>query len=305
MRNNYFLTKLISSVIVLFIVVSATFILLRTLPGGPFDSEKKLPPHIKANIEKKYKLNEPISNQYVSYMKNIIQLDFGPSYFYTGKSVNEIIAKSFPFSMKIGLISLLFTIFVSLYFAIFLFKNKGGFWTKFINLFLYASVGIPTFLLGAVLIIIFSVKFQILPAALLEKPTSYILPVLTLSIPSISFLTKLMFESMNDTENSMFVRNARINNIDSESLLYFYIIKNSLIPFTTAIGPIAAFMITGSFVIESIYSIPGMGRMFVLSIINRDYPLICGLTIVYTIILISLNMMIDFIYPLLDKRIKI
>ena len=305
MRNNYFLTKLISSIVVLFIVVSATFILLRTLPGGPFDSEKKLPPNIKANIERKYKLDEPILSQYISYIENIIKLDLGPSYFYTGKSVNEIIAKSFPFSFKIGLISLLFTIFTSLYLAIFLFKKKGGFWAKLINLFLYASVGIPTFLLGAVLIIIFSIKFQILPAALLEKPTSYILPVLTLSIPSISFLTKLMFESMNETENSMFARNARINNIDSKSLLNFYIIKNSLIPFTTAIGPIAAFMITGSFVIESIYSIPGMGRMFVFSIINRDYPLICGLTIVYTIILISLNMMIDFIYPFIDKRIKI
>ena len=305
MRNNYFLTKLISSIIVLFIVVSATFILLRTLPGGPFDSEKKLPPSIKANIEKKYKLDEPILNQYIFYMGNIIKLDLGPSYFYTGKSVNEIIAKSFPFSLKIGLISLSFTIFASLYLAIFLFQNKGGGWAKLNNLFLYASVGIPTFLLGAILIIIFSIKFQILPAALLEKPTSYILPVLTLSIPSISFLTKLMFESMNETEKSMFVRNARINNIDSKSLLKFYIIKNSLIPFTTAIVPIAAFMITGSFVIESIYSIPGMGRMFVFSIINRDYPLICGLTIVYTIILISLNMIIDFIYPFLDRRIKI
>ena len=293
MRSNYFLIKLVSAIIVLFIVISATFILLRTLPGGPFDSEKKLPPKVKANIEKKYKLDQPILSQYTSYVGNVIKLDLGPSYFYTGKSVNEV-----------GSISLLVTVCASLYLAIFLFQKKQAFVTKLISLFLYASVGIPTFLLGAILIILFSVKFPILPAALLETPASYILPVLTLSIPSISFLTKLMIESMDEAESSMYVRNARINNINPKSLLNFYIVKNSLVPFTTAIGPIAAFMITGSFVVESIYSIPGMGRMFVFSIINRDYPLICGLTIVYTIILISLNMIIDFTYPLLDKRIK-
>ena len=304
MRSNYFLIKLVSATLVLFIVISATFLLLRTLPGGPFDSEKKLPPKVKANIEKKYKLDQPILSQYTSYVGNIIKFDLGPSYFYTGKSVNEIIAKSFPFSLKVGSISLLVTVCASLYLAIFLFQRKQDFVTKLISLFLYASVGIPTFLLGAILIILFSVKFPILPAALLETPASYILPVLTLSIPSIAFLTKLMIESMDETESSMYVRNARINNINPKSLLNFYIVKNSLIPFTTAIGPIAAFMITGSFVVESIYSIPGMGRMFVFSIINRDYPLICGLTIVYTIILISLNMIIDFTYPLLDKRIK-
>lgn len=305
MRNNYFLTKAISSLLVLIIVMSSTFILLRTLPGGPFDTEKKLPPRIKANIEKKYKLNEPVQTQYINYMKNTIKFDLGPSYFYTGKTVNEIIAKSFPFSLKIGLLSLVFTIASSLGLAVFLFKRKNKFITKIINLFLYASVGIPMFLLGAILIIIFSVQLSILPAALLERPTSYILPILTLSIPSIAFLTKLMVESMAETDASMYVRNAKINNINKANILNHYIVKNSLVPFVTAIGPIAAFMITGSFVVESIYSIPGMGRMFVLSIINRDYPLICGLTLIYTIILITVNMLIDFIYPFLDKRIRI
>ncbi|MEE2975047.1 MAG: ABC transporter permease [Thermodesulfobacteriota bacterium] len=305
MRNNYFLTKLISSFLVLLIVTSSTFVLLRTLPGGPFDSEKKLPPAIKENIEKKYQLDQPIQTQYLSYMKNILRFDLGPSYFYTGKTVNEIISKSFPFSLKIGSMSLIFTVIASLGLAVFLFRRENQLSSKIINLLLYASVGVPMFLLGAVLIIFFSVQLSLFPAALLEKPTSYILPVLTLSIPSIAFLTKLMVETMNETNSSMFVRNATINNIDPGIILNKYIVKNSLIPFITAIGPIAAFMITGSFVVESIYSIPGMGRMFVLSIINRDYPLICGLTLIYTMILISINMLIDFIYPFLDKRIKI
>lgn len=302
--NNFFIKKLISSTIVVFIVVSATFLLLRVLPGGPFDSEKRLPEKVKANIEKKYKLNEPLINQYLYYVKTTSALDLGPSYFYPGKSVNEIIKKSFPYSLRIGVLSLIFTIFASVVLAKSIYRNKKSLKSKLITNFLYLSVGTPTFLIGALLIMLFSVKFKILPAALLESPLSYILPVITLSIPSISFLTKLMLESMNDIQNTMYYRNAKLNNVKSELILRYYIVRNSLVPFVTAIGPISAFMITGSFVVESIFSIPGMGKMFILSIINRDYPIICGMTIVYTIVLVTINMLIDFTYPLLDKRIK-
>ena len=130
---------------------------------------------------------------------------------------------------------------------------------------------------------------------------------LNLKIPDftrISFLTKLMLESMNEIQNTLYYRNAILNNIKPRLILKFYILKNSLIPFITAIGPISAFMITGSFVVESIFSIPGMGKMFILSIINRDYPIVCGLTIVYTTVLVTINMLIDFTYPIIDKRIK-
>ena len=304
MMNNFFIKKLISSTIVVFIVVSATFLLLRVLPGGPFDSEKRLPEKVKVNIEKKYKLNEPLINQYVYYIKTTSTLDLGPSYFYPGKSVNEIIKKSFPYSLRIGVLSLIFTIFSSVVLAKSIYRNKKSLKSKLITNFLYLSVGTPTFLIGALLIMLFSVKFKILPAALLESPLSYVLPVVTLSIPSISFLTKLMLESMNDIQNTMYYRNAKLNNVKSELILKYYIVRTSLVPFVTAIGPISAFMITGSFVVESIFSIPGMGKMFILSIINRDYPIICGMTIVYTIVLVTINMLIDFTYPLLDKRIK-
>jgi oligopeptide transport system permease protein len=303
MMNNFFIKKLISSTIVVFIVVSATFLLLRVLPGGPFDSEKRLPEKVKVNIEKKYKLNEPLINQYVYYIKTTSTLDLGPSYFYPVKSVNEIIKKSFPYSLRIGVLSLIFTIFSSVVLAKSIYRNKKSLKSKLITNFLYLSVGTPTFLIGALLIMLFSVKFKILPAALLESPLSYVLPVVTLSIPSISFLTKLMLESMNDIQNTMYYRNAKLNNVKSELILKYYIVRNSLVPFVTAIGPISAFMITGSFVVESIFSIPGMGKMFILSIINRDYPIICGMTIVYTIVLVTINMLIDFTYPLLDKRI--
>ena len=304
MMNNYFLRKIISSILVLLIVISATFLLLRILPGGPFESDKKLPPQIKINIEKKYKLNEPLYVQYFDYMKNTLKFKLGPSYSYPGKSVNQIISQTFPISLKVGILSLMFTILSSICLSKYLYNNKNSIGTKIINNFIYLSVGTPTFLIGALLIIIFAVKYPIFPAALLTKPSSYVLPILTLSIPSISFLSKLMLESMNEVEETFYYRNAKINNIKDRLLLKYYVIKNSLIPFVTAIGPISAFMITGSFVVESIFSIPGMGKMFVLAITNRDYPIVCGITIIYSIALLTINMIIDFTYPLIDKRIK-
>ena len=304
MKIKFFLSKIISSLLVIFIVVSSTFLLLRVLPGGPFDTEKRLPPRVKENIEKKYKLDEPLYNQYIHYIKTTSNLELGPSYFYPGKSVNEIIGKTMPYSIKIGILSLIFTIFSSIILAKFIYNKRNTLFSKIMNNFLYLSVGIPTFLIGALLIMFFSVKLKILPAALLESPLGYILPVITLSIPSISFLTKLMLESMNEIQNTLYYRNAILNNIKPRLILKFYILKNSLIPFITAIGPISAFMITGSFVVESIFSIPGMGEMFILSIINRDYPIVCGLTIVYTTVLVTINMLIDFTYPIIDKRIK-
>lgn len=304
MKISFILTKIISSILVILIVVSATFLLLRILPGGPFDTEKKLPPRVKNNIEKKYKLDQPLIKQYIYYIKSTASLDLGPSYFYPGKNVNDIIKKSFPYSLKIGLLALIFTIFISILVAKFIYNNKKSFFSKVIINFLYLSVGTPTFLIGALLIMIFSVQLQILPAALLESPLSYILPVITLSIPSIAFLSKLMLESMNDIEKTLYFRNAKLNNIKSNLILKYYVVRNSLVPFITAIGPISAFMITGSFVVESIFSIPGMGKMFILSIINRDYPIVCGLTIVYTVVLVTINMLIDLTYPIIDKRIK-
>ena len=256
MKIKFFLSKIISSLLVIFIVVSSTFLLLRVLPGGPFDTEKRLPPRVKENIEKKYKLDEPLYNQYIHYIKKTSNLELGPSYFYPGKSVNEIIGKTMPYSIKIGILSLIFTIFSSIILAKFIYNKRNTLFSKIMNNFLYLSVGIPTFLIGALLIMFFSVKLKILPAALLESPLGYILPVITLSIPSISFLTKLMLESMNEIQNTLYYRNAILNNIKPRLILKFYILKNSLIPFITAIGPISAFMITGSFVVESIFSIP-------------------------------------------------
>ena len=303
MKVNYYILKLLSLFLVLLIVLSLTFLLLRLLPGGPFDKDKKLPIQIKQNIEKKYNLDKPLLIQYSNYMKNAMVGDFGMSYSYPNKTVKEIISESAEISIKIGTLSIIFTFLLTIFLSLYLFENNSMLANLLKNI-LFIFVGVPTFLIGAILILVFSVKFKLFNFGLVQNWSDFILPILTLSLPSISYLTNLLMDSMKDTKNKMYSRVARLNNIKKFHYLYHFIFKNSIIPLITALGPITAFMITGSFVVESIFAIPGTGKAFIFSIINRDYTLICGLTIFYTIILLIVNTVIDFIYPIIDKRVN-
>ena len=303
MKAKIYISKILSLIIVLFIIISTTFFLLRLLPGGPFDSEKRLPPQIKENIEKKYRLDQPLLKQYLYYVKDALSGNFGISYSYPDKSVKEIISDSYLISIKIGSMALIFTLITTVILSCYMFNNNSRLCNLVKNV-LYLFVGVPTFLIGAILIILFSIKLDLINFGIINKPSDYLLPILTLSLPSISYLSNLLTESMEETKKTMFARIARINKIGKKEYLYKYILLNSIVPLVTAIGPISAFMITGSFVVESIFAIPGTGKLFVFSIINRDYTLICGLTIFYSIILLLINSTIDLCYPLIDKRIK-
>jgi len=303
MKANIYISKILSLIVVLFIIISLTFFLLRLLPGGPFDSEKRLPPQIKENIEKKYKLDQPLLKQYLFYIKDTLSGNFGMSYSYPDKSVKEIISDSYLISIKIGLIAIAFTLAITVLLSCYMFNNNSKL-SKLVKNILYIFVGVPTFLIGAILIILFSIKLDLINFGILNEPSDYLLPILTLSLPSISYLSNLLTDSMEETKTTMFARVARINKIGKREYLYKYILLNSIVPLVTAIGPISAFMITGSFVVESIFAIPGTGKLFVFSIINRDYTLICGLTIFYSIVLLLINTAIDLCYPLIDKRIK-
>lgn len=303
MKAKIYISKILSLIIVLFIIISTTFFLLRLLPGGPFDSEKRLPPQIKENIEKKYRLDQPLLKQYLYYVKDALSGNFGISYSYPDKSVKEIISDSYLISIKIGSMALIFTLITTVILSCYMFNNNSRLCNLVKNV-LYLFVGVPTFLIGAILIILFSIKLDLINFGIINKPSDYLLPILTLSLPSISYLSNLLTESMEETKKTMFARIARINKIGKKEYLYKYILLNSIVPLVTAIGPISAFMITGSFVVESIFAIPGTGKLFVFSIINRDYTLICGLTIFYSIVLLLINSTIDLCYPLIDKRIK-
>lgn len=304
MIGKFVLSRALTGIFVIFAVVTITFFLLRTLPGGPFDAEKKLPPQIKKNIEAKYHLDEPVWKQYFSYLSNLARGDFGPSYKYIDRSVNEIIGETLPVSVELGLISLAIAVTLGSAIGVASATKPGGA-VDFASVSIAtALVSVPSFVTGAVLIYVFSVKLRWLPAALWGSPAHVVLPALTLAAGPAAYIARLIRASMLDTSKALFIRTARAKGLNDFSVVTKHILRNALIPVVTVLGPITAFLVTGSFVVEHIFAIPGTGRFFVLAVSNRDYPLVMGITIMYTIILVLANLIVDILYVVLDPRIK-
>lgn len=304
MIGKFILSRALTGVFVLLAVVTVTFFLLRVLPGGPFDTEKKLPPQIKKNIEAKYRLNEPVWKQYSIYLMNLMRGDFGPSYKYVDRSVNDIIKETLPVSVELGLISLFIAIALGGMIGVLSATKPGGAFDFISVSVATALVSVPTFVTGAVLIYFFSVKLRWLPAALWGGPSHIVLPALTLAAGPAAYLARLIRASMLDTSKALFIRTARAKGLGRFTVITRHILRNALIPVVTVLGPITAFLVTGSFVVEHIFAIPGIGRFFVLAVSNRDYPLVMGITIVYTVILVLANLIVDICYVILDPRIK-
>ncbi len=296
--------RLITGGLVLFFVVSLTFFLIRFLPGGPFDAEKDLPPKIMENLEKKYQFNEPLWKQYIIYIDNLVHGDFGPSYKYVDRSANEIIADTFPVSLQLGITALLISLVFGISLGVLSSLSPRSF-TDFLTAFISISlVSVPNFVVGAILIYFFSVRLGWFPAALWGRPEHYILPSFTLAAGSTAYIARLVRSSMIEASRELYVRTAMAKGLSRIKIIYKHILRNALIPVVTVLGPIFAYLITGSFVVEHIFAIPGMGRFFVFAVSNRDYSVVLAITIVYTIILVLANLIVDILYTRLDPRIS-
>ena len=298
------LNRFITGLFVILSVITITFFLLRILPGGPFDLEKKLPPQIQKNIEAKYKLDQPVWKQYVLYLKDLVRGDFGPSYKYVDRSVNEIIGETLPVSFELGIVALLLSILIGLSAGVISFISSKGILDYISITFSTVLVSVPSFVVGAVLIYFFSIKLKWFPAALWGGFDYIVLPALTLAAGPAAYIARLVRASMLDISNENFVRTARAKGLGEFTVVTKHILFNAFIPVITVLGPITAFLVTGSFVVEHIFAIPGIGRFFVQAVTNRDYPLVMGITIVYSVILVLANFLVDICYVMLDPRIK-
>jgi oligopeptide transport system permease protein len=300
---KFILGRVFTGAFVVIVVSSITFFLLRVLPGGPFDTEKKLPPQILINIEQKYRLTEPVWKQYLIYMDNLLSGDFGPSYKYVDRTANDIIRDTLPVSMELGLVALLTSVILGTSIGTISAARPRGLFDFIAVSLSTALVSVPSFVIGAVLIYVFSVKLGWFPAALWGDARHLVLPALTLALGPAAYLARLVRASMLETSQATFVRTARAKGLSETRVVVKHILRNALIPVVTVLGPITAYLITGSFVVEHIFAIPGMGRFFVFAVSNRDYPLVMGITIVYTVILVLANLLVDILYILLDPRI--
>ena len=302
---GYIIKRIFNAFIVLWIVITITFFLMHAIPGGPFTAEKIFAPYVLHSIEERYKLNDPLYKQYGDYLCNLVQGDLGPSFKYPGRSVNDIIKDGFPVSFKLGIEAILIAIIIGIPAGILAGVKKDKWQDRAVNFFTTLGVAVPSFVVAALLIYVLSTKLHLLPAAMWNGWRYEIMPALALSGMPMSFIARLTRSSMLDILSQDYIKTARAKGLSWSKVLIKHALPNSLIPVVTYLGPMTASILTGSFVIETIFAIPGLGQYFVTSIYNRDYTVILGVTIFYSVIVIVLNMVVDLLYPLLDPRIKI
>jgi oligopeptide transport system permease protein len=298
------LKRFVHGVIVLWAVATLTFLLLRLAPGGPFDSERKLPPEIIANLEAKYHLNEPVLEQYVRYLAGLAHGDFGPSYKYLDRGVTEIIADTLPTSGLLGILAVLFTMVVSFPLGFFAAYYRESIIDRLCLFIGTLGISLPNFILGALLIWAVALQLGWLQAGRWDDWSSVILPMVTLGAAPAAYVSALLRSSLIETLGEDFVRTARAKGVREHAVLARHALRNSLIPILTVMGPLTATLLTGSFVVEYVFAIPGMGRFFITAVTDRDYPLIMGVTLVYTAILVSANLAVDLLYGWVDPRIR-
>lgn len=297
--------RFLSMLLVLWVIVTATFVLMHAIPGGPFTAEKALPEAVLKNIEARYHLNDSLPKQYMDYLGNLLQGDLGPSFKYESRTVNEIIAESFPVSAELGLVAVSISVLIGIPagMAGALYHNR---WPDHLVMLLATfGISVPSFILATVLIYIFALWLNLLPAAMWGSPEFVVLPAIALAGMPTAFIARLTRSSMLEVLTQDYIRTARSKGLPQLTILCRHALKNALLPVVTYLGPMIAAIFTGSFVIESIFAIPGLGRHFVTSIYNRDYTVILGITIFYSAILVFMNFLVDLTYVWLDPRIKI
>jgi len=287
------------------VVVTATFILAHVIPGGPFDRDKILPPEVMKNIQQRYNLDKSLSWQYQDYISHLVKLDLGPSFQQRGTSVNDIINRGFPVSARLGVVAVSISLVLGIILGI-ISAYKQGKWEDNLSMFISTlGVTIPSFVVATLLIYVFGETLRWLPVFGLSSPNHYILPAIALSGFSMAFVSRLIRSSLLEVIRQDYIRAARARGLSEMSIVFVHSLRNAVLPVITYIGPLIASILTGSFVVERIFTIPGLGRSFVDSISNRDYTLVLGVTVFYSILLIVCNLLVDIIYALVDPRINI
>lgn len=297
--------RMLTAIPVLLVVATLTFFLMRLVPGGPFDADKNLPPAIVANLNAKYQLDKPVAQQYVTYLSRVVRGDLGISYKYLNRTVRDILSEAMPVSIQLGFTALVLAVLIGVPLGTIAAVNRGS-WIDVTAMFLStAGISVPGFVIGAFLIFIFGVWLKVLPVALWETPWHMVLPSLTLAFSPAAYLARLTRASVLEVLEKDWVRTARSKGLSRWATVIKHTLRNALVPVVTVLGPLTAILITGSFVVEYLYAIPGMGRFFVTAVTNRDYDLIMGTTLVFAALLIATNAIVDVAYQILDPRMKV
>lgn len=296
--------KLFHALLSLFVVVTLTFVLMNFIPGDPFRQEQALPKEIYEALLDHYGLNKPLSTQYFNYLKQLVTFDLGPSFIYTGRTVTQIIKSSLPISAFLGIEALLIAVPSGILLGILAAINQNRWQDILATLFAIIGISIPSYILATLLQYVFAFKFELLPIARWGSFSHTLLPAISLAALPTAFITRFIRAKMLVELRQDYIRTARAKGLPEYTIIIRHALKNTLIPLLGYLGPLTANILTGSFVIEKIFSIPGLGFWFVTSVINRDYTMIMGITVFYCALLLLIVFTLDTFCILLDPRIS-
>ena len=303
--TKFLIGRTVAGVLVVYVVATITFFLMHVVPGGPFDREKVFPPEIEKNIKAKYHLDEPVYKQYLYYMGDLLKGDLGPSFKYRNRRVQDILADTLPVSAQLGVLALIIGVGLGVSAGIVSAVWRDSIFDRASIFMASLGIALPSFVLGAFFIWLFAYRMKVLPPALWESGRHMILPAFTLGLAPAAYLARLTRSSMLEVMDKDYVRTARAKGLSGWRVIMKHVLKNSMGPVVTVVGPLVAMLVTGSFIVEKIFSVPGMGQFFITSVTNRDYSMIMGVTLVYTALIVGMNIIVDVVYSVLDPRVRL
>ncbi len=287
------------------VITTLTFVLMKVIPGSPFNEERGTNEAVQKNLEAYYHLDDPLIFQYIFYLKSIITFDFGPSIKKPSDSVNDMLDRGFPVSFELGMTAIVIAVISGLVLGVIAALRRNGFLDYAAMSLAVLGISIPNFILATLLIQQFAVNLKLFPAATWTSPIHTVLPTAALAVGPMAIIARLTRSSMVEVLTQDYIRTAKAKGLSPFKIIVKHALRNALMPVITVLGTLVASILTGSFVIEKIFAIPGMGKYFVESINQRDYPVIMGTTVFYSVILIIMLFLVDLAYGLLDPRIKL
>ncbi|MGB5336624.1 MAG: ABC transporter permease subunit [Woeseiaceae bacterium] len=298
--------RVLGAVPTLLLVIALTFLMVHAAPGGPFDDERVLPPDVEKNIERAYHLDEPLPKQFLRYLSGLLRGDLGPSYRLRDFTVSELIGDAFPLSLQLGALAMLVAIVVGISAGTVAALRQGSYMDRWIMAFSMTGISIPVFVVAPVLVLLFAVKLQWLPVgwSSTNSAARLVLPVITLALPQIAYLARLTRASMIEVLARDFIRTARAQGLGMATVIRVHALKPALLPVLSYMGPAIAAILTGSIVVEEVFGIPGLGQSFVRGALNRDYTLVLGIVVFYASLIVTLNLVVDVLYGIIDPRVR-
>ena len=301
---KYICKRVVSIFVTLLIVCSLTFVMMKIIPGGPFTGEKNLPDSVLESLNEKYHLNDPVLKQYTDYIKGVFTFNMGPSFTKVGVNVQDIIRESFPVSAKLGGVTLVIILIVGIPLGIWAALGRGRWQDYLVTIIATVGIAVPTFVTGSLILYVFGAKLGWIPTYGFDSWKCYIGPCVSLAAFSMAFVMRLTRSSMLDVMGQDYIRTAKAKGLPRRKVIFKHAFKNALIPVVTYVGPMTAGLMSGSFVTEKIFAIPGMGKFYVEAINNRDYTVIMGTTFFYALLAATMILVVDIVYAILDPRIK-